>query len=562
MRKIVFLMVVLVMWGAGPLGAAEGKLPVIDGQQAVATVNDAPISLEEFKEAISASHAQRFKKKVAVEEKAGKVAFSDVLNRLINARLIVLEARNMGLEELPEIKTQVESFKTEALAVTLLEQQVEGITVDEKEVERLYQEATQEWKIAALKFKTEETAREFETRFKTEGDFAVAARAAVEAGSAEWDGDREAFLEKKELLPSIVQLLNQMEVGGVSPVISAAKGSVIIFRLEAVRTSPQEDSQARSSLRRQVLNAQRKAAARGFYEKLRRKRAKIDETLLESLDYESDPAAFEKFLADDRVLVKVKKGDSITVGELSAELKKKFFHGVEAAIRDKRVNAARFSTLEAILEKRLLVSEALRRKVDRTTAYQNKVGAYENSLMFGAFVQKVLAPGVKLKQEELDAYYVEHRADYTSPKMVGLRSLAFNRRAAAQSALEKLSAGTDFNWLSAHAEGLLAADTPGVLPLDGKLLTLDGLPEDLHTLLEDVDKGDFRLFSPKENDHAYVLYVYRVVPSETQPFEAVKNEIAKAVYQERLKNEVQLWADKLRAFYPVEIFLTENSKDF
>ena len=39
--------------------AADEKLPVIEGKEAVATVNDDPISLEELNRAIAAAHTNR-----------------------------------------------------------------------------------------------------------------------------------------------------------------------------------------------------------------------------------------------------------------------------------------------------------------------------------------------------------------------------------------------------------------------------------------------------------------------------------------------------------------------
>ena len=47
--------------------------------------------------------------------------------------------------------------------------------------------------------------------------------------------------------------------------------------------------------------------------------------------------------------------------------------------------------------------EALRLGIDKTEGYKNKVKEYENSLIFGAFVQKAVVPDIKLKEEELES---------------------------------------------------------------------------------------------------------------------------------------------------------------
>ena len=90
--------------------ASAQKLPVIDGKETVATVNYEPITLQEFNSAIAASHADRPGKK-----KAGSIVYSGILERMINKRLIVLEARNMGFDELPEITNTVKKYSQETL---------------------------------------------------------------------------------------------------------------------------------------------------------------------------------------------------------------------------------------------------------------------------------------------------------------------------------------------------------------------------------------------------------------------------------------------------------------
>ena len=122
--------------------AASTKLPIINGKRAVATVNDEPITVEQLKRAIAASHTARSK-----EMKTGQIDYSDIMSRLINTRLIVLEARNMGLDELPEIRRMVDSYSRETLMKVLLEQYVQNVKADKNVVEKIYQQAVREWQI-------------------------------------------------------------------------------------------------------------------------------------------------------------------------------------------------------------------------------------------------------------------------------------------------------------------------------------------------------------------------------------------------------------------------------
>ena len=91
-----------------PVLAANQELPEIDGQKIVAMVNDDPITLEELNRAIAASHEARSR-----DAKAGRMDHSKIINRLITTRLILLEAQNMGLNELPEIKSAGGAYSIE-----------------------------------------------------------------------------------------------------------------------------------------------------------------------------------------------------------------------------------------------------------------------------------------------------------------------------------------------------------------------------------------------------------------------------------------------------------------
>ena len=96
--------------------------------------------------------------------------------------------------------------------------------------------------------------------------------------------------------------------------------------------------------------------------------------------------------------------------------------------------------------------EALRLGIDKTPAYLDRINAFEESLVFDAFVQKVIVPDNKMREEEVKAYYDTHLPEHSYPGMLRIRSLAFTKRATAEAAIEKLRAGTDFGWLAVNAE--------------------------------------------------------------------------------------------------------------
>ena len=130
MKKTVLITLICLALAGLPICGYPGNLPVIDGKIAVAAVNGEPITVDEVNKAIAASHMQR-----SGEERAGRIDYSDILNRLINVKLILFEARNIGLDELPQVRAAIEEYSQETLRRLVLERKVENVRVGEAEVQ-------------------------------------------------------------------------------------------------------------------------------------------------------------------------------------------------------------------------------------------------------------------------------------------------------------------------------------------------------------------------------------------------------------------------------------------
>ena len=546
-KQAVLFALIFSMCAVLPAYAAEGKLPVIGGKKAVATVNEEPITLEEFNRAIAASHASRL-----AEEKAGRIDYSKIIDRLINTRLIVLEARNIGLDELPEVKKLVADYSDETLMGILLASQVRGVKADEDEVEKTYQEMVQEWQLSSVRFAKKDAAQKFEEKIRRGNNFEEAMKKALDEGTAE-EGEVGQRLRDGDLAPQIAQMVSKMEIGSTSPIVEIGEKGFIILKLEGKGFPEKEDSEAMERARQQVLSQQKLKAARDYYEDLRKKYVKTNDELIGGLDFESEKPGFEKLLKDKRVIVEISGDQPIRVGDLTEALKQKFFHGVERAIKGKEVNKRKEEVLESLVEKRILLKEAFKQGIDRSDEYKYRVKEYEISVIFGAFIEKVVNPDIKLNQKELKDHYQKNPEKYTFPEMMRIREIVFGKKSDALTAIEKLRSGTDFTWLSSNAEGQVERNTQRFLRFEGKLLTVGSLPEDVQKVLSGAHPGDFRLYESPAG-YFYVLYIYHLIPAEPKPFDTVKKDIAGEVFKEKVKKAVEAYADQLREYYPVKIY--------
>lgn len=523
----------------------------------VAVINEERILLKDLNSALAASGQEK-------EEQGkgpGKIDYPTMLNRMITIKLILQEARNIGLDELPEVKNDKEAFARMALRDLLIEEITKGARADEAEVEKLYKENVKEWKIKSLLFEKEDDAQKMEEALKSGGSFDELATKAVteKAAKGSYQGE---YMKARQLLPQITDALRKMEVGSVSPRIRVEGGKknsgFVLFMLEEIRFP--EDHAAREIAREAVLAMKKVEAVKDFKRTVYKRDLKMNAKLIKSLDYEAKKPGFDALLKDTRPLVLIKGEKPLTVAEFSKALKEKFYHGVEKAADSKQINKKKFDVLEEILDKRLYRKEALKRKIDTAEKYREKIKEYEGSLLFGAFLQKVVVPEIRISEEMLKGYYNEHIREYTYPEMVKISSLAFDKKSDAEAALEKLRKGADFNWARHNVAGQAdAAATEGLLSFNGEVLTVRDLPDGIRKSMQGAAAGDASLYTAEEGHH-YVFYVQDVVPSTQQPFEEVREVITKNLFSERLMKAVDEWAAKLKEAASVTIYLAGTDK--
>jgi hypothetical protein len=368
--------------------------------------------------------------------------------------------------------------------------------------------------------------------------------------------DRGEWIKAREIGPQIADVISKMKVGSVSPVIPTGSEFVIV-RLEDVRYT--ESAEAMKQAKEEALKRKKVEALKDYSQALIKKYARVNQDVLKHIDYESKAPGFEAYLKDKRAVAEISGEAPITVADLTQHLRMQLFHGVERAIESKKLDSKKVAAgLDELIYRRVFRKEALRLGIDQTEDYKNKVKEYENSVLFGAFINKVIAPDIKLKEEEMKAYYRKHIKDYTMSEMIRINSLVFAKREDAEAALGRLRKGTEFQWLAANADGQVDKNAKGILNFGERPIMTTDLPEGVQKAVHGAKAGDFRLYASPEG-YFYVLAVQQVVPSKPQPYEEAREAVAKRLFDEKVKKEMENYADKLKAASEVKIYFKQNS---
>lgn len=479
----------------------------------------------------------------------GKTDFVPVLDRLIAVKLLAQEAREMGMDELPEIADQVRLFGESFLREAVKANAMKRVKFDPKEAEALYREQIREWRLRSVLFASEEDAKRMRAEVEGGKAFDELLRRAVAEKKAKAD-DETGFVSLEKLAPPVLEAVGKLAKGAVTLPVKLEKGFAVI-RVEDVRHV--ESADARAWAEATSRERRKTDALHAYYESLLGKYGKADEKLLASLDY--DGAAKERFEAlrkDARALVTIQGEKALTVADLTAEIEKKFYHGAERAAGEKRVNAQKRAVFESMAFRRLLAKEAKRQGLAATPEYRRAVAEHEEGLLFGTFVQRVIVPDVSVQESAVKAHYEEHEAEYMYPQFYKLDGLAFSDAAAAQAALAKLRAGTDLKWLRQNAAGQLP-EPDRKLQLGGTVAA-SAIPAALGKALAGAKTGDLRLY-PAE-DGTYVLQVVSETPPAARPYAEVREAIARKLYAEQVEAKVQAYVQKLRGATEVKVFIS------
>lgn len=525
--------------------AVAQALPLRNGRPVVAVVGQDPVYLDALAGVLeSSANLARLRQGLGTADELA------ALDRLVNIKLLVQEADRMGIGEAPEIEKQMEVTSREIMRDVLFERLVKDVRPDATAVDRQFKDAVREWKTTSLLFKSKTDAEQARKDLASGASFATVARKALAAKAAKSEGD-DNYHGKGAYLPQIAEALARLRVGQVSPVIQLPTGFVV---MKVVDVHYPSNPEALAKARTAVLNNQREKSLEAHEQALRRQYVVVNKAVLASIDYVGAKPGIDALLKDKRVVAQIKGGASITVGELTDYLRMQFFHGTGQAKQRQEMNARKQMALDATVGRRLYNMEALRLGIEKTNEYRDRVRAYKEGLVFDAFIKKVIVPPNKMTEAEVRKYYDGHIKEFSSPEMMKVRGLAFAHRAAAEDAMRKLRAGADYGWLAANAVGRATPGTAGLLTFDGRPVTTSSMPDGVRKALAGARPGDARMYASPEGT-AYMLEVQGVIAPSPQPYDGVREDIAKKLYNAKLKKAVDAYAAKLRAKTKVETYL-------
>lgn len=193
-------------------------------------------------------------------------------------------------------------------------------------------------------------------------------------------------------------------------------------------------------------------------------------------------------------------GEEITILQVNDELKR-------AGVKTEQQEAATKQILESLIDRQLVMAEAMRNKVDRTPEVVQAIERSKAQIITQAYLKSIVTKIDKPSKSEIDAYFQNHPEYFTQRKQFDIQQLIFPTREFSDElkktidsakSLDTVAAWLDQNHIR-YARGKLSRNT-------------SDMPEPIVAKLKDMKKGQLFIVNEAENSMLNSISDIRISP--------------------------------------------------
>jgi len=487
----------------------------------LAVVNNEPITEEDLIYSLQIAHRRN------------DLSFARTLNltqfvkKLIDDRLIIQEARHMGMEEYPEVQQAIQSYILRESVVRLHDEEiVQKVTITEEDIVNYYKKNYERFTLGIIEVGSEEDAKELVNQLKKGGNFSNLAQK-YSTHPSKKDGG-EVVLTRNVIPPPIekaISNLNPDEFSDVIPILN----NYYIVKLITREEAPDEDLKGVRKGIERAIRKQRERERSDEYLKYLRERAtiKVDYELLSDVELFERSEGIEELSKDERPLAEV-NGSILTVGDF-------------VAIATSNPRKSKEEILDSWIDLKIVDNEALSRHYEMEPDLENMIDRYENQLFKNTFIRRVIIPQIVISDKTLEEYYLSQQESFTKPARFKIQQITVKTIDEAQDILNNLQNGADFSWL-AKKRSIDSARRKGG---DIGWLSKAELPEPIMKIVDTLTPGDI---SPviKINAQYRIIRLQDRREEEVEEFTKVKNDVYRAFFNEQINTLLSKYVSQLK----------------
>ena len=518
----------------------------------VARVDGQPVTLTELN-AFSASIPDGMKKGASLLEKERQV-----LESLIDMRLLLLEASSLPLDEDRAFQDELGTFERDRLVELYTKRAiVDQVSISDEEMEEqfLATNRNRALRFSGVMLKTREEAEELRREAENGADFMkLAMGRSLHRESGEQGGDIGRYQLKDEVLPAIAEAIFSLPVGGISEPVSLPfenRPHFAVFQVTDETSVPLETAERK--VRQEVFRRKRLERYQVLYDSLTAEyQPKLEQEQIAWLSGFSDPSSDGPLYppADmaDKPICSFRDG-MISVGEFLRDARSIRISQRELADGE-RVSAL---ITESVLTPHLFAAEGAKAGLDSHPGLLERVEQKRQNMLLNALRDSQVDQGIDASEEEARAFFDANPEKFkTALTTEILEVLTASDTLAAQIKAAMLS-GTD-----AEVESLAVAHTLryGASHHGGRLsinLYSKAYYKDISEAAESAEVG--QIVGPQKVPQGYSVFKVLDRHQSQKPYDenSRKRSIA-YVKIDKSKHSYVRYVRGLREKYPVEIF--------
>ena len=462
------------------------------------------------------------------------------LNIVINERLLVQEAYNLGLDQDPAVKPQVDQFRENASAEHLLKQEIDEKSVPtQDEIRAAWNVADQLFLAREIVADTRAEAESIRRSAMSGSDFEELARACSIAPSRTRGGSVSPFTWGSLSL-AVEEVVFRLEPGEISQPFHTADGWTLIQlvdRIEAVR--PALDDRVSARIAAKLKERKREARTNELSAELWKK---YGATVVAD---DVTPRALARLLekAPDTIIA-TWNGGTLTVKQAFTAGELRMFGAFAPGRAAEKIDA----TLRAAVNTALIRLEAKARKIDEVPSVAESIDKYEARLMESVLYSKHVLKDVKVEDDEVRAAYEAQKEKLLIAERRRISHIVVAAEDEAKNLHARIQKGEDYlELLKKHTLDKPSVKTEGDLGWIEK-----GKVAEKYDPLFTVAKG--AVAAPIGSDNGWhILRVTDIQPEHPVSFEEAQETIRKNVFEKKKHDARERWIEKLRAVAEIEL---------
>lgn len=521
----VYCLVVIFLSGCASLHQKDRVLAIVDGD---------PITEGDLKYALTVAHRREDL------SSAGGLNLSDYIDKLIDDRLIIDDARRSGMDQYPEIKRAVEAFILRESVVRLHDDEiVKKVSVTDNEIKEFYRKNYEQFTLGLIEVMSEETAEDIVNRLKQGEDFEEIAKTYSFHGHRESGGK---IVYKSSAVPTyFMEVIAQLKPGEISDSIHVLDKYYIV-KYYGKKEAPWGDEfeKVRGAIGKTIRKQKENERSDKYLNYLRQKASiKINEELLAEIQLDGGTEEQEKWAEDARPLVEI-DNSALTVADF-------------VSIARPSTRRTKEDILKSWINRKLIDLEALSRHYENDPDLKRMIYRYENHLLKDMYIKRVIVPNIHITEEMAKEYYTSHQESFKRPDLYNIQYIAVKDRDEAQTILENLREGADFSWWekekSISSSAFKIRGSTGWLPKSS-------LPEPLQEIIDTLRPGDVTPILEIDSDYVIVRLNDKNV-GEVKQYEEVRDAVFNACFNEEVWAIYNEYVDRLKTDAEIVVYADE-----